>query len=496
MRIRFLALWFALSAFPQSQAESLIDPVVAALRGQRYLEAKQLSEAALKQSPRDVRLWVLNGMSLERLHDTRGALQSYDHALQVAPTYVPALEAAAQLEYARGGQDAAPYLSRLLQLNPADVTAHAMSAALAFKRGDCPSVLTEYARSHPLIDTQTEALEQLGSCQVKLGKAADAVWPLKRLTQLQPVNEDFRYNLAVVESLAGKPRDVIATLTQGGPEQHLDPESLDVLAEAYEAVGDTPHAVAALRAAIIANPNDARYYVDFANLSLVHASYQVGIDMLNVGLHHLPQASSLYVARGVLYVKLGEYDRSDADFKTAEELDPRVDAAASARGMAAFEQNHLPEAEAMIRQRLTRNSQDAFLLYLLAEVLLRRGASAGTPNFEEAIQSARRAIQLQPRFELARDVLARLYLQAGNLSEAIEQSRLAVAEDPADQTALYHLILALRKAQRTAELPPLLKRLTDLREEAMRKENSERHFTLQEDASNHPTTPFGSTAEH
>ena len=79
-------------------------------------------------------------------------------------------------------------------------------------------------------------------------------------------------------------------------------------------------------------------------------------------------------------------------------------------------------------------------------------------------------------------MLARLYLQAGKTAEAIAESRTAVRQDPNDQTALYHLILALKKAQRADELPELLKRLTDLRQQALRKESRERHFILQEES--------------
>jgi tetratricopeptide (TPR) repeat protein len=479
------SLLFAQAMF--AQAENPGQPILAALRAQRYAEAKQLSEAALKQSPSDPKLWVLNGIAVEHLHEYSNALKSYDQALQIAPNYLPALAGAGQLEYARGSQQAIPYLQRLLQLKPADDTTHAMLAALAFRRGDCPTVVAEYQHSRAVINSQPLALEQLGACLVKAGRVGEAVSTFQGLLDLQPDNQNFRYNLAVVESLDSKPRDVIATLTRG-PQQSADPEALDLLAEAYEAVDDTPKAVQALRTAIVQDPNQPRYYVDFANISLVHASFQVGIDMVNVGLRHLPNSAPLYVARGVLYVSLGDYDKSDADFKTAERLDPQVEAAASARGLSAFEQNHLPEAESMIRERLRKNTKDPFLFYLLAEVLARRGASPGSPTLDEAIHAARTAVQLQPNFELARDVLARLYLQADKTTEAVAESRAAVRQDPDDQTALYHLILALKKAQQTEELPGLLKRLTDLRQAALRKESHERHFVLQEESASSETS--------
>ena len=104
----------------------------------------------------------------------------------------------------------------------------------------------------------------------------------------------------------------------------------------------------------------------------------------------------------------------------------------------------------------------------------------GSAEFDEAVQAALKATQLQKDFALARDVLGRLYLEQGNISGAIEQSRLAVRADPTDQTALYHLIIALTKGPQKEEIPKLSKQLAELREQARRKEASERRYVLVE----------------
>jgi tetratricopeptide (TPR) repeat protein len=286
--------------------------------------------------------------------------------------------------------------------------------------------------------------------------------------------------MAVVQSLARRYTDVIQTLSPAEKAQPTDPDALDLLAEAYEANGDTPRAVEALRQAISANPDNPRYYLHFADLCMAHASYKVGIDMLNVGLKRLPESAGLYTARGVLYIQLGQYDKSDSDFSRAENLDSNASMGMAARGMAALQQNNLPEAETTIRNRLSKQPNDAFLQYLLAETLARRGAVAGTSEFAQAIEAARKAIQLQPNLSLARDVLSRLYLQEGNVNGAIEQSRAAVRANPDDQTALYHLILALRKAGKNEEVAELTNQFAALRERVRKKEANERRYTLVE----------------
>ena len=96
------------------------------------------------------------------------------------------------------------------------------------------------------------------------------------------------YNLAAVQLWANKNQDAIQSLQPLLDTEKPDPDVLDLAAQAYENLGDTPHALQFLRQAIILAPDNPRFYVDFATLSLNHSSYQVGIDMINVGLDRIP----------------------------------------------------------------------------------------------------------------------------------------------------------------------------------------------------------------
>ncbi len=255
------------------------------------------------------------------------------------------------MEYQNGSQRAVPLLEEIVKLQPESKTAHAMLGGLAFKRSDCKTAVEEFGRSEPLIDSQVSALQQYGACAVKLNGPQQAIPVFERIAELQNADEKARYNLALVQSLAGRPADVIRTLSSATATS-ADPDALDLLAEAYEATSDTPRAVETLRRAIIANPDDARYYVHFADLCLVHASYKVGVDMLDAGLKRLPRSAALYTARGILLIQLGQYDQGQTDFVKAEQLDPNARSGAAAKSMAALQQNNLPEAEATIRDRL------------------------------------------------------------------------------------------------------------------------------------------------
>jgi tetratricopeptide (TPR) repeat protein len=145
-----------------------------------------------------------------------------------------------------------------------------------------------------------------------------------------------------------------------------------------------------------------------------------------------------------------------------------------------LQKDDLDSALAMVRSKLRSKPNDAHLLYLQADILARKGVQPGTPEFQQAVASARRAVAADPGLVAAHDVLAKLELQAGNDRQALEQCRQALRHDPKDQIALYHLIVALRKSNQRTEIPDLLKRLAQLRQQATREEAERNRYKLVE----------------
>jgi len=217
------------------------------------------------------------------------------------------------------------------------------------------------------------------------------------------------------------------------------------------------------------------------NSIIDHQSFSVGVDMIDAGLRAEPKAAALYVARGVLYVQLAQYDKAEADFEKAYELNPNQSLSTAAQGLAAVQANDLDHALESVQSKLARKPNDPLLLYLQADLLSQRGADAGTPEFQLAMRSAKRAVTLQPTLGAARGVLAKLYMQTGQYPEAIEQCRKALVSDPKDQTAVYRLIQALRKTGEKKEIPDLLQRLAQLREQATKEEKEHYRYKLFEE---------------
>jgi tetratricopeptide (TPR) repeat protein len=355
-----------------------------------------------------------------------------------------------------------------------------MLAVLAYKKRDCATAVLHFAQSGPLLDSQPGALQEYGACLMELRQTEKAIPVFQRILAAHPDDPRARRALAAVQLTAEQPEAALATLqpllTAGNPEV----STMQLAAAAYEANKDTPNAVKTLHDAIVKDPHEIALYVDFANIAMTHQSFQAGVDLINTGLNLEPKAADLYLARGVLYVQMADYEKAEADFEKAEQLDPHQTLSAAAQGMIAEEQNQNDpdRALATVRSKLSKKPGDAFLWYLQAAILSQKAPAPGGVEFQQAVLSAKKAIALQTTLSVAHDVLAKLYLQSGQNASAIKECRRALQGNPEDQTALYHLIVALRKSNDQEEIPDLLKRLAKARQDATREEADQNRYKL------------------
>jgi len=482
-KLGLLAALLACHSVALSQSnEDPTAPIGSALRAGEFDKAVELTRSALKASPGNAQLWTLQGIALAGKGDRKQALAAFQQALKIAPDSMAALAGAAQIGYEADSPEAIPLLNRLLELRPGDPTAHAMLAVLEYRKGDCAAAVPHFDQAGRLLDSQLDALHAYATCLARLKRLDAAAAVLQRAVALRPDDPRERHLLASMQIMGRKPKDALATLRPLLDAGSPTVDTLPLASNAAEDAGDTPQAVSTLRQAILLDPRNVSLYLDFANIAFAHESFQVGIDVISEGMSLQPRAAPLYVARGVLYVQLAQYDKAEADFEKAYELDPHQSLSTAAQGLAAVQANDLDHALASIRSKLERKPDDAVLLYLQADVLSEKGADVGTPEFELAMRSAKRAVSLQPTLGAARGVLAKLYMQAEQYPEAVEQCRKALKSDPKDQTALYRLIQALRKTGQKDEIPDLLKRLAQLREEATKEERERYRYKLIEDA--------------
>lgn len=462
-------------------AQNVVGPITDAMRNRDFQTALNLCQAALASRASDYRIWTLRGMALAESGNLPLATQAYEHALRLAPGFLPALEGAAQSEFQLGRSDASVFLLKVLAQRPDDPLSHAYLGILDYRNKNCADAVNHFERAEPVVRNRPEILNEYGYCLATLGRDEEAASIFAQVEELDPTSQDARYNLALAQWKAHHPDEALTALQPLLDSTLAREDVLTLAADIYESKNDTLHAVELLRKALAANPTDLNTYMQFATLSYDHASPQVGVDILDFGLRQLPNQPRLYLVRGILLTQMGKFSQAAEDFATAGQIDPKLSFLGVAEGLIQSQQHHSAEALASFRSAAKAHPQEAYAQYLLAEALAEKGPSAGSPEYAEEVAAASRAVKLDPHLVAARDLLDDIYIESGQLDEAIKQSRAALSIDPNDQQAVYHLILALRKTNQKDQVPALLQRLLQLRANNSRDKAENKRFLLSDD---------------
>ncbi|MDW8356151.1 MAG: tetratricopeptide repeat protein [Bryobacterales bacterium] len=455
-----------------------VEAVMEALEHKRYHDALRLLAPLVRAAPQDVRLRTLEGIALSGVGRKPDALRSYRAALKVAPSYLPALQGAAEIEFQLRDPAAKTTLQAVLRRQPSNQTAHAMLGVLAYEQEDCPAAVRHFQAAGRESHNNPAAQWRYGHCLLALGRAQEAVEIFERLRALRPDDAALRYNLALARYQTGQAQQAAAMLEPLTESHAPDSDVLSLAAAAFEAAGETPRAVQLLQRAIRLYPAEERHYVDLAVVCMNHDEPNLALEILGVGLRHNPKSSRLYAMRGVVHGELSRFAEAEADFERASQLEPEKGFGPLGLSVVLQRTGRDEEALRKLRDHLRREPQDAAANWMLAQTLVRTGAGPGTKDFEDAREALVRALAGDPKLVPARTLLGKLYLQAGDSSRAVQELQRAVELDPGDRTAVYQLMVALREAGRQAEIPALLSRVRELIQKNAAEEQKNRRYRI------------------
>jgi tetratricopeptide (TPR) repeat protein len=478
-RCSLLVVFFlSVRVLAAQEGNTQISEIIHQLRSGNNEQALTLIDAQIKSHPQDCRVSSLQGVALAGLSRQDEALSAFDRALVKCPDYLAALEGAGQIRYARKDKAAIPILEHIVSLQPTNLPAQAMLASALRNSGDCKAALPHFEASRSAFATRTEWMEGHAACLATTGDYTAALAQYRELQAAQP-SDVYLYDIAFIEWRTGDSRQALATLepllASGGYEP-----ALSLGSHLAEKLGDTPRAVDLLRKAILLAPDDVQNYLDFASIAFAHQSFQVGIAMVDAGLKRMPQSAPLYLARGVLKVQLSDQTQAAiADFEKAHSLDPKLSLSLDAIGIVKTQQHDNTASQNLFEEQAKRNPNDPVLHYLLAEQLSQSEAANGE-TLHRAIEAAKRATILDPHYLPAHDLLARLYLRAGEPRLAIEQAQIALADDPNDQEALYQELMATRSIGDSEAVRELSQKFATLRKANAERQQAIDRFRLEE----------------
>jgi DNA-binding SARP family transcriptional activator len=99
------------------------------------------------------------------------------------------------------------------------------------------------------------------------------------------------------------------------------------------------------------------------------------------------------------------------------------------------------------------------------------------------MRDAQAAARTKPDLVEAHNQLASMYMTLKQYDRAISECRTALQYDPSDETAMYHLIISMRHSGHQDDLPPLVKRLSEMHQESLQRETDRKRYRLVEEGS-------------
>jgi tetratricopeptide (TPR) repeat protein len=464
---------------------------------QNFQKAVVSLETVLRQSPQDLKALNLLGIALTETGQIDSANRTFRQALAVNLHFYPARKNLAVNQFNRGhSAEAAAEFNKVLQDAPDDEIANLYLAEIDFARKKFSIALKHYEKGGRRISLKTAWLLHYAQCLIERNDRAKAVTVLKLLPEndgedrlqagmllgranayaqaaelFASARKHYHdpyvagYNQLLMLIRAGSYPDAIQTFHDLVGERYKTAELYNVISEAYLKTGHVQEAYDALRTATQIEPKAEDNYVDLASVCLEYEDYSLGKDILDVGLHYIPNSYRLYIQRGVTFVMRGALDEAEKDFQAANNLAPDRSLPYFALGWVWIQSAQTEKAVKVLREKSKLPGTDYLVPYVLGVALVHSGAEPGTALANEAVEAFEASIRLNPGFSHSHAELGKLLYKEGAVDRAIAELTAATKLDPNDSRPLYTLAQAYRKKGQQAEANQMMARVTQLHSE-------------------------------
>lgn len=326
-------------------------------------------------------------------------------------------------------------------------------------------------------DAEAEAELQKGTALTRAGSFADAIPHL--LAARGRVSNDYAasFNLSLCYVATGQSAQAIPVLAALRAAGRDNTDVNNLLAQAYVGVGQNKKALDALKRAVSLAPENEKLYLFVADACMAKQEYALGVQVVNLGLDHLPGSARLHYQRGMFLALLDEFDAGKKDFDRAHALAPESDIGFVATAQKAMFEGKVAEAVRAAREGVKEGHHDYLLLTLLGEALLRSGIAPGQPEFTEAREALEKSVGERANYAGAQLALGKLNLLDNRPGDAIAHLETARQLNPNNASVYSSLAAAYRKqgdVQLAESMLDVLAKLNQAQAEKIRSAPGER----------------------
>jgi tetratricopeptide (TPR) repeat protein len=315
---------------------------------------------------------------------------------------------------------------------------------------------------------EAEAELQTGIRLTHEGHFAEAIPHLLAAQGRVPEAYAASFDLALCYVATGHSDDAIRILTKWTGGEH-DTDVYNLLAQAYVGNAQSREALDSLEKAAAVTPQNEKLYLLIADACMGSQNYALGLQVVDLGLRHLPDSARLHYQRGMFLSLLDQFDSGKNDLELARRLAPGNTIAFVAAAQESMFEGDVPEAIRVAREGIKTGHQDFLLQTLLGEALLRSGIAPGQPEFDEARNALETSVGERPNYAGSQLALGKLYLLEDRTSDAIAHLEAARQLNAGNPAVYSNLATAYRKQGNVQQAQSALAILAKLNHEQAEK---------------------------
>ncbi len=296
--------------------------------------------------------------------------------------------------------------------------------------------IAEGGRPAPIVETAAEgageALYGLAQYFVQNPPELIGLAYARLATALDPAHVDA--HLLIAQFLMARERYELAIAAYDAVPAEA-PEGLDAAtgkARALEGKGEEDAAVEALRDTVARWPDEIEAHSALGDLLRRTSRFEESAEAYDGALALVDALEQrhwvLLYQRGISLERSKQWERAEADFKEALELQPDQPLVLNYLGYSWVEMGiNLAEAQSMIERAVEQRPQDGYIVDSLGWVLYRLG------DFEGAVKHLGRAVELRPVDPIINDHYGDALWMVGRRTEAEFQWRRSLSFEPDDE---------------------------------------------------------------